>query len=202
MTLTYNGVALAELGELVIMPPAVRYEPADAPQRAVHTLTVRLHSWQQGSWEDNYETLRTIARAVATQHALLEWVDGNGVEQVSRPVRVVSHSFPEEGATVEHTSHQSIEIVFEWLDHLSATTANALTATYQRTGSAAALSLGQVERFGGIVSSVAGERLPQPPVERHRHGERQRPAQDPHHRIDQRPAGGVAVRARAVAGGD
>lgn len=160
MTLTYNGVALAELGELVIMPPAVRYEPADAPQRAVHTLTVRLHSWQQGSWEDNYETLRTIARAVATQHALLEWVDGNGVEQVSRPVRVVSHSFPEEGATVEHTSHQSIEIVFEWLDHLSATTANALTATYQRTGSAAALSLGQVERFGESyqASRVSGYR--------------------------------------------
>jgi hypothetical protein len=136
-------VPLHDLGEVIITPPSVSYEPAEAPQKAVKTLTVRLAVWER-SWEDNYDLLRAAAQALDTQHATLQWQDAFDVDIVNRPVRVVSHNFPAAGGDgVEATYHQTLELVFQWEEH--DLEPNAREATYQRTGAASALNLGRIE---------------------------------------------------------
>lgn len=142
MKLYYNGVALHDLGELVVTPPAVRYDPPESPQRAVHTLSVRVDAFEP-SWEENQDILGQAVAALRTQHGTLLWQDGRDENLQERPVRVLNHNFPDD-PNAWGTTHQQLLITFEWVDHNLVP--NAVGGTYQRPGGAL-VNLGQVERF-------------------------------------------------------
>lgn len=140
MQCTYNGVALHELGRLVITRQGGESEPPEAPRRWIHHLGLRVETTEDG-YAANRALLEQAVAALRTPHARLTWRDDAGRTYLDQEVTVASHTFPDE-VNAWGAYRQALEIQFAYEDH--ALEARALEATFQRTGSGVVLDLGRV----------------------------------------------------------
>jgi len=91
--LSYNGLALQDLGTLVIAGgPDAEYAEG---QRKRVSLAVRLHTFQQ-TFAANRGLHDLLLAACRTQNATLLWTEDDGTVRLNRTARVASHSFPED----------------------------------------------------------------------------------------------------------
>jgi hypothetical protein len=138
--LTYNGVALHELGSLVIASgPNVEFVGDDSAQRKRVTLSVRLHVFQS-NFNSNRGLLNQAVLALRTQHGVLNWSEDSGAVYLNQTARVTAHDFPED-ANAWGTHRQTLNLTLQWWEH--DVTTNTLTAQFTPS-SGAAVTLGNV----------------------------------------------------------
>jgi len=135
--LSYNGLALQDLGTLVIAGgPDAEYAEG---QRKRVSLAVRLHTFQQ-TFAANRGLHDLLLAACRTQNATLLWTEDDGTVRLNRTARVASHSFPED-ANAWGTYRQQVDLRFEWWEH--DLVPNTLEATFT-PGGGAPVTLGNV----------------------------------------------------------
>ncbi len=145
MNLSYGGVALDAIGRVQILSESSQGEPAEAPQRWLKTLKVRLN-FHEASYADNRALVEAVRTALRTQQAVLIWQDPDTLTTfLNQTVNLVEHDLPED-PNKWGTFYQAITLTFTYYD--TALAPQTLGATYQRSGvSTPVLSLGQVVKF-------------------------------------------------------
>jgi hypothetical protein len=119
LQLTYDGVALDDLGQVSIISQGSQFTPDDFPQKEVRTLHIRIDFWQQ-TFDGNYNLVEQARTAFLKQNKILKWTsatyvdaDGSsvgGVVHLNRPVQVISTDIPE-NPNAWGTYQQQINIV-------------------------------------------------------------------------------------------
>jgi hypothetical protein len=151
MKLWYNAVAIHDLGRVSLTEESTTLQPEDAPQKESLTLTLRVDTWERGSYVDNRTILLQVKDALTVQNAQLkllqEAVPGTESESdltmFDQMATIVSHNFPSD-PNEWGVHHGRLVIVFK-LERHNLTT-NGLTATCTPT-TGAPVNLGSVFRF-------------------------------------------------------
>lgn len=116
MELTYDGVALHGLGEVILLGEKRTGTPEACPQRNRVVMRARVEFFE-ATWRDNYDQVRALQTALAKQHGVLRWVDpaaaGEAQELLNQTVEVLEHdrSEPNEAGG---TRQQRLELAFAW----------------------------------------------------------------------------------------
>ena len=116
MQLTYNAVALHQLGTLYVLGTERRADPPENPQRWACALRVRLEA-AAGGWAANADKLLSARTALSGQFKTLLWTDAASTERLNRAVSVEGLSEPEPEAG-GGTAYQDLEITFRWFESL------------------------------------------------------------------------------------
>lgn len=149
LQLTLGGIALHELGGIIIKSQSSQFTPEEYPQREMRTLQCRVSCWERDTgynYDILYAKIQAVRDALKSQNQVLKWVSasdgGPGDAILERPVMVVSHNIPEESQWGVY--NQVIDIVFKYeLD--TSVDSSALTATVTGAGGVpATVNLGQV----------------------------------------------------------
>lgn len=128
MELTYNGVALHELGEITVSQSTAN-EGGDTPVRSKRTLRVTLDVFEDG-FASNYELIRQAKAALKVQHGTLLWQDSETETiWVNQTAVVTAEDLPED-PNGWGTYHQQLHISFEFYEHDLTTNGDVLTLAF------------------------------------------------------------------------
>lgn len=147
MRLSYNGVALDELGVLRILGERSELSPADdAPRSRRVSLSVRLDFFSEASpdWAALRSKQGSVLSALRTSNGRLLWVDDvSGTTLVDQDAVLSSHDLPED-PNAWGSYRQAVTFTFTYADHDF--TPDVMGCTYTPAGGMA-VTLGAVERF-------------------------------------------------------
>lgn len=128
MELTYNGVALHELGEVTISQ-STEYEGGETPVRAKRTLRVVLEVFED-TFASNYALVTQAKAALKVQHGVLLWRDAETETVfVNQTAVVESENLPDD-PNGWGRYHQRLEIVFTFYEQDLTTERAAVTLAY------------------------------------------------------------------------
>lgn len=156
LQLTYNGVALHDLGDVSIVSQSGTFSPEEFPQVETRTISVQILTWAQSTGY-NYDTLhasiKSLRDALQSQNKILKWQSpgdtAQGQIQLQRPVMVASHDIPED-ANSWGIYNQQINVSFRFEVDTSADS-TTLTATVTAGGVAGVnyspIPLGKVHKW-------------------------------------------------------
>jgi hypothetical protein len=116
MDLTYNSLALHELGEVIVIDQHREYEGGESPQRAKVTFNVVVNLFER-AFADNYDLVKKVRAKLKTQHGQLTWKDSEtDTVWVDQTATVLSENLPEDpNGWGEY--FQQIRIAFQFYEH-------------------------------------------------------------------------------------
>lgn len=148
MKLFYNDTALHALGRVTISEQQTTPDPAQTatPQRWRRRMTVKVWFPEAAdSWADRRALYDTVDRAVARPGGTLLWQDDNERELLNQEVEVAGHDWPSDPNEKHSRRLQQVTLTLAWWENLEPVQTQTAQTTYQRTGSATVLTLGQTE---------------------------------------------------------
>jgi len=151
MELSYNGLALHEVGRLTITGPVETFEPPENPQRKLCSLRVRVDVLPQDHAAGE-QLIREVRTALRQQQATLRWrnpaaLGGAGEDYVNWPATVSAMDLPDE-PNGWGTWHRQFTLSFTWVETLTdgeaANIGTGNVATFQKSGAGTVIALGHV----------------------------------------------------------
>jgi hypothetical protein len=161
MQIFINGLALHDLGKVIVRSQASTFEPVEAPHRERVTLALKI-VFNQLTWADNYALVKEVHTALRTQEPTLLWKNENGATELERTVMVLDSTLPED-PNAWGTRLQAIELSLAYYQK-DLTTGN-VSCTYRRLGpNKPTVTLSTVEHFkdkysSARVNSMRAERI-------------------------------------------
>jgi hypothetical protein len=132
MELTYDGIALHNLGEIEVAQRR-EFEGGENPYRIRVEMTVTLRFWER-TFADNFALVRRVRDALNVQHGQLRWTDAeSGSVWVEAPATVSAFDWPEDPNSWG-TYQQMARVVFQFVE--STVTNNSAAATLTFPGGA------------------------------------------------------------------